>query len=41
MRQIRSLTRVITRNGCEVLTKDVPKEIDEVEALLALCKKLK
>jgi Xaa-Pro aminopeptidase len=28
-------TVLITRNGCEVLTADVPKEIDEVERLLA------
>lgn len=28
-------TVLITADGCEVLTKDVPKEIDEVEALLA------
>ena len=25
----------VTRNGCEVLTGDVPKEIDEIEALMA------
>ncbi|MFC2159009.1 M24 family metallopeptidase, partial [Acidobacteriota bacterium] len=31
-------TVLITKNGCEVLTKDVPKEIEEVEALLALRK---
>lgn len=28
-------TVLITRNGCEVLTKSVPKEIDEIEKLLA------
>lgn len=28
-------TVLITRTGCEVLTKDVPKEIDEIERLLA------
>jgi len=28
-------TVLITRSGCEVLTKDVPKEIDEIEALMA------
>ncbi|MBC7362010.1 MAG: aminopeptidase P N-terminal domain-containing protein [Candidatus Aminicenantes bacterium] len=28
-------TVLITRNGCEVLTSDVPKEIEEIEALLA------
>ncbi len=28
-------TVLITRTGCEVLTKDVPKEIDEIEKLLA------
>jgi len=28
-------TVLITRNGCEVLTKAVPKEIDEIEKLLA------
>jgi Xaa-Pro aminopeptidase len=28
-------TVLITRNGCEVLTKGVPKEIDEIEKLLA------
>ena len=28
-------TVLITRKGCEVLTRDVPKEIEEVEALLA------
>lgn len=28
-------TVLITRNGCEVLTADVPKEIEEIEALLA------
>ena len=28
-------TVLITRNGCEVLTADVPKEIDEIERLLA------
>lgn len=28
-------TILITKDGCEVLTKDVPKEIDEVEKLLA------
>ncbi len=27
-------TVLITRDGCEVLTKDVPKEIDEIEALM-------
>jgi len=26
---------LVTKNGCEVLTRDVPKEIDEVEALMA------
>ncbi len=28
-------TVLITRDGCEVLTRDVPKEIDDVEKLLA------
>jgi Xaa-Pro aminopeptidase len=28
-------TVLITRDGCEVLTKDVPKEIEEIEKLLA------
>lgn len=28
-------TVLITQDGCEVLTRDVPKEIDEVEALLS------
>jgi len=28
-------TVLITKDGCEVLTKDVPKEIDEVEELLS------
>lgn len=28
-------TVLITRDGCEVLTSDVPKEIEEIEALLA------
>jgi Xaa-Pro aminopeptidase len=28
-------TVLITKDGCEVLTKDVPKEIADVEALLA------
>jgi len=28
-------TILVTRNGCEVLTKDVPKEIDEIEKLMA------
>ena len=28
-------TVLITEDGCEVLTRDVPKEIDEVEKLLA------
>ena len=28
-------TVLITKDGCEVLTKDVPKEIDDVEKLLA------
>ena len=28
-------TVLITRTGCEVLTKDVPKEIDEIEKLMA------
>lgn len=28
-------TVLITRDGCEVLTADVPKEIEEIEALLA------
>lgn len=32
-------TVLITKTGCEVLTKGVPKEIDEVEALLAGRKK--
>jgi Xaa-Pro aminopeptidase len=27
-------TVLITKDGCEVLTRDVPKEIDEIEALL-------
>jgi len=26
---------VVTRDGCEVLTSDVPKSIDEIEALMA------
>ncbi|MEM7209076.1 MAG: Xaa-Pro aminopeptidase [Pseudomonadota bacterium] len=26
---------VITRDGCEILTKDVPKSVDEIEALMA------
>ncbi|MDH7513727.1 MAG: M24 family metallopeptidase, partial [Clostridiales bacterium] len=26
---------LITKDGCEVLTKDVPKEVEEVEKLLA------
>ncbi len=26
---------VVTRGGCEVLTDDVPKEPDEIEALMA------
>ncbi len=28
-------TVLITKDGCEVLSRDVPKEIDEIEALLA------
>ena len=28
-------TVLITKEGCEVLTKDVPKEIEEVEKLLS------
>jgi Xaa-Pro aminopeptidase len=28
-------TVLITKDGCEVLSKDVPKEIDEIEALMA------
>ena len=28
-------TVLITKDGCEVLTKDVPKEIDEIERLMA------
>ena len=28
-------TVLITRTGCEVLTKDVPKEIGEIEKLMA------
>jgi len=28
-------TVLITKDGCEVLTKDVPKEIDEIEKLMA------
>jgi Xaa-Pro aminopeptidase len=28
-------TVLITKDGCEVLTRDVPKEIDEVEKLLS------
>jgi Xaa-Pro aminopeptidase len=28
-------TILVTKDGCEVLTKDVPKEIDEIEKLLA------
>jgi Xaa-Pro aminopeptidase len=28
-------TILITKDGCEVLSKDVPKEIDEIEALLS------
>ncbi len=34
-------TVLITANGCEVLTKDVPKEIDEIERLLAQRPRLK
>ena len=26
---------LITRNGCEVLSKDIIKEIDEIEAFMA------
>ena len=26
---------VVTRSGCEVLTDEVPKEPDEIEALMA------
>jgi Xaa-Pro aminopeptidase len=26
---------VITQDGCEVLTSDVPKDADEIEALMA------
>lgn len=25
---------LVTRNGCEILTKDAPKEIDEIEKLM-------
>ena len=32
---------LVTRDGCEVLTKDVPKEPDEIEALMAGKKPLK
>jgi Xaa-Pro aminopeptidase len=28
-------TILITKDGCEVLSKDVPKEIDEIERLMA------
>jgi Xaa-Pro aminopeptidase len=28
-------TILITEDGCEVLSKDVPKEIDEIEKLMA------
>ena len=28
-------TVLITKDGCEVLTKNVPKEIDEIERLMA------
>ncbi len=28
-------TVLITRDGCEILSRDVPKEIDEIEALMA------
>jgi Xaa-Pro aminopeptidase len=28
-------TVLITKDGCEVLTKDVPKEIEDIEKLLA------
>ena len=28
-------TVLITKDGCEVLSKDVPKEIDEIEKLMA------
>jgi len=28
-------TILVTKDGCEVLSKDVPKEIDEIEALMA------
>jgi Xaa-Pro aminopeptidase len=27
-------TVLITKDGCDVLTKDVPKEIDEIEKLM-------
>ena len=28
-------TVLITKDGCEVLTRDVPKKVEEIEALLA------
>ena len=28
-------TVLVTKDGCEVLTKDVPKEIEDIEKLLA------
>ena len=34
-------TVLITRSGCEVLTKAVPKEIDEIERLLAAALRIK
>ena len=32
-------TVLVTRDGCEVLTRGVPKEIDEIEALMAAVKR--
>jgi len=26
---------VVTKGGCEILTNDVPKTVDEIEALMA------
>ena len=26
---------VVTREGCDILTADVPKEVDDIEALMA------
>lgn len=32
-------TVVITEKGCENLTKDLPREIDQIEAIMAKAKK--